>query len=150
MSTKQILYIVIVVIIISGLSFYVGMKYASGNQSSRGSAQFSGQFGATGGQRPGGVAGRGGANGGFVSGEILSADANSITVKLRDGGSKIVFFSTSTDIQKTVDGSASDLLVGKQVTVSGLANTDGSITSQSIQLRTTPPTLPEGMSRPVN
>ena len=71
----------------------------------------------------------------MVSGDIISKDAMSITVKLRDGGSKIVFFSDTTEISRFASGSASDLLVGKSVMVNGKTNDDGSVTAQSIQLR---------------
>lgn len=129
---KKILPIIIALIIIGGGAFYGGMKYTGSRspagQFSRGDLSNAGGrvlFGGPGGQR-------GGA--GFVAGEILSKDDKSITIKLPDGGSKIVFFSDSTEIAKSVNGSISDLEVGKTVTANGTANSDGSITAQSIQL----------------
>lgn len=69
-----------------------------------------------------------------VNGEILSADDKSITVKLTDGSSKIVIFSDKTVINKATAVQKSDLKTGDKVTVLGSANSDGSVTAQSIQL----------------
>ena len=75
---------------------------------------------------------------GVISGEILSKDAQSITVKLRDGGSKIIFISDKTTVSKSVDGTKDDLIVGKQITVNGASNPDGSVNAESLQIRTMP------------
>lgn len=86
-----------------------------------------------GGRRTG--AGGGANGGGFVNGEILSKDANSLTIKLNDGGSKIVFLSNKTTINKMATGTPADLEVGKNVMINGSAGNDGSVTAESIQLR---------------
>ncbi len=117
---------VIALLIIGGGSFYGGMLYG---QRQKRSAGFPGQNA--------GISIRGGRQGGagFNSGEILSKDDKSITIKLATGGSKIIFFSGSTEIGKFVNGTSDDLQVGETVMVQGQANQDGSITAQSIQIR---------------
>lgn len=151
MKNKILLIVIAVAVVVSGGAFYGGMIYAKKGSSGVGNFQNFGNLstadrqarfaemgaGAAGGQRGTRV---GGAGGGLASGEILSKDDSSITLKLRDGGSQIIFFSNQTKIEKTVDGSATDLEVGKTITVTGAANQDGSVTAGSIQLR---PAMPQ-------
>ncbi len=136
MNKKIIIPMIVVALVAGGLGFFGGSQYSRrGSQISamgRGGqfAQFTG----------GGPAGAGrnratNAAGGFMSGEVLSQDAQSITLKLQDGGSKIVFVSTSTPIMKLVTGSSKDITVGTRMTVNGIVNSDGSFTAQMIQLR---------------
>ncbi len=75
------------------------------------------------------------ARGNFITGSVLSKDDKSITVGIREGGSKIVFFGSNASITKTATGTADDIQLNSQVTVTGTANSDGSFTAQSIQLR---------------
>jgi len=156
---NKILLIVAVAVIAAGGAFYGGMIYAKKGTSgikgfsAQGGAAFGGQdFGnlsaadrqarfAEMGQRAGGkgAARVGGAGGGMASGEILSKDDKSITLKLGESGTKIIFFSDTSEITKSVAGAAADLEVGKTVMVSGTANEDGSITAKTIQLRPATP-----------
>ncbi len=69
-----------------------------------------------------------------VVGDIISQDANSITVKLADGSTKIVLLGSSTTYSNTQTASMSDLKQGLKVAVFGTANSDGSVTAQSVQL----------------
>lgn len=86
------------------------------------------------------------AGGGFVNGEIVTKDATSITVKDVTGSTKVVYFTGATTINKSVTGTASDLVVGQNVSTNGTANSDGSVAATNIQLRapgeTVPPVIP--------
>ena len=121
MSKNLLLVVSIAIVIVVGPgSFFAGLQYGktSGNQSLK--------FG-------------------FVSGEIIAQDSQCLTLKLQDNGSKIVFFSTSTQISKFDQGDLSDLALGKTVMVNGKENSDGAIFAQTIQIR---PALPQtGLSK---
>src|SRR5258706_293799 len=122
---NKYLAIVVVIVLVGGGAFFGGMKYAESKIPARGAggnfANLSPQerqarFALMGAGRGGRSAGNGSS---FVMGEIIAKDNQSITVKMRDGGSKIIFFSTSTEVMKTVTGSAKDLALSDQVVTSG-------------------------------
>ncbi|MGB9883310.1 MAG: hypothetical protein ACPLRN_02230 [Microgenomates group bacterium] len=69
-----------------------------------------------------------------ISGQIIKKDADSITVKVQDGSSKIVFLSEKTNIGKTSKATVDDLRENENVFVVGVQNQDGSITAQNIQI----------------
>ena len=143
--------IVLVIILVGGISFYVGTKVGGRNSGANRVGQFgigANGAGGFGGQNQGGINGgtrmgrngaQGGMMGGVVSGEVLSKDATSITVKLRDGGSKIILIATSTAVQRTTAGTISDIVIGSQITATGPINADGSINANSIQQRPAAP-----------
>ncbi len=157
--TKKVLPVAIALIAIGSGAFFGGMKYAESKKPSGNTRQVNSQNlqnlspeerqqrfqqidnGAAGRARNGQV----GAN--ATSGEILSKDDKSVTIKLRDGGSLIVFFSDLTEITKSVNGSASDLEIGQNVSIGGQKNSDGRITASAIQLR--PNSFPFSSSSPV-
>jgi len=128
---KNSIYITIVVALVVGVgAFFGGMKYQQSTTPAP-SARFAGVAGA---RLRNGQAG--GAQGSFVSGQILSMSNGILTLQLpNNGGSKIVILSSSTTIMKTTDGTASDLASGANVQITGTANSDGSVTAKSIQLR---------------
>jgi len=141
MKNKKTISIIVGIIII-GIAFFGGMQYGK-------STVTPGSFSATDFQNMRTFDGQGriesfsGAStqesnltrGGFTTGEILSKDDSSITIKLPDGGSRIVFISTSTQISKMASSSVGDLAVRDSVSVTGSINSDGSITAQSVQIR---------------
>lgn len=145
---KKILPLIIVAIVLVGAGgFYGGMKYGASRQSASGGLtnfrnlspeerqQRFQQMGGTG-------SGNRQAGDGLVNGEIIAKDDKSVTVKLRDGGSKIIFYSASTEIGKFVSGTPNDLEIGEIVMVSGTVNQDGSLTASSIQVRPALPNQP--------
>jgi hypothetical protein len=140
-----IILVILVVAIIFGVGgFYGGMKYAqsktsSGNPSGQNFQNLTPEQRQ---QLSQNRAGRGGNGANFLSGEVISKDQQSLTIKMPDGSSKIVFYSDSTEVGKFVNGTPNDLEVGKTVTVNGAANQDGSIAAQSIQIRPATPSQP--------
>lgn len=120
-------------IMILVLVFFAGKQYGQSStlaqEAGQRQARFQGQNGA------GGV--RNGRNGaGFTAGEVISKDDKSVTIKSgTDGGSKIIFFTSSTPITKNVGGTTDDVAIGEQIVVTGPANPDGSVSAQSIQIR---------------
>jgi len=143
---KKILPIFIVIVIVAaGAAFYGGMLYgkstASGNfRQFAANGQFGGNINVRNRQPDQGV----------TNGQIIAKDDKSITVSLRTGGSKIVFFSDTTSVGKFVTGTAADLANGQTVMVTGTTNSDGSISASSIQIRPEMPANAPGGQNPQN
>lgn len=124
---------IIVALMVGGAAFFGGMQY----QKTQASGPMQGQFrGQNGGGPQGGIQGGSGNRQGMtpVSGEIISQDDTSITVKMQDGSSKIVILSGDTNINKSSEGSKLDLKTGETVTAFGTTNSDGSITAQNVSI----------------
>lgn len=140
---KKIILIIIASMLVAAGAFYGGMRYGQSKLLqglNQGQQRFFGSSTSTTGTLNGRSGNRTGT--GFIAGQIITKDENGITLKLQDGGSKIIFFSDFTEISKFVSGSTSDLGVGTNITVNGTTNPDGSITAKSIQIR------PEGIIPP--
>ncbi len=142
MNNKFFVSLLVCIIAAGGLGFYGGMTYGKKQTPDAGAGRpgangaMRGQGFPGGGAGPaGGRAGANGAGGGFSNGEVVGKDANSVTLKLMDGGSKIVLVASSTRVGKMTDGSMADLTNGTNVMVTGTANQDGSLTASTIQIR---------------
>lgn len=121
---KNLIVTIIVAIVVGALGFYGGIQY---QKSQRGSFSANPQrfFNGMGMKRaPSGLV--------PVNGEVTSFDGNTITVKTQNGGSKIVIYSDSTKINKTTEGSKSDIKVGENVMVFGSTGSDGTVVAQTV------------------
>lgn len=130
MKKNNIVLFLIITATVGVLAFFGGMKY----QQTKAADQnfFRDQMR----NRQGNITGqvRFGNTGRPVVGEIILSDENSITVKLEDGSSKIVFLPDTAVISKTDTGEKTDLRNGMRVGVFGTENSDGSMTAQNVQL----------------
>lgn len=152
MNQKSIIVTAAVGVVALGVGFFGGMTYgkskalspasfAAMSQAQRQQLFQGGRGGANGGAG-GGFGGGRAAGGGFVTGQIISKDDKSITVKMRDGSTKIVFVSGSTTVGKSVTGAVADLATGQQVSVTGTASSDGSVSAQTVDIRPNAPVTP--------
>lgn len=123
MKGKNLIIVIILLVIVATGAFYAGLQYQKSNSASQGGqGRFGGRLGGNGnGTRP-------------VFGKVIDVSNGSITVKMRDGSSKIVLISSTTSINKSDKASVSDLKTGENVAALGTSNPDGSITAQNIQL----------------
>lgn len=144
--------VIVVVVAAIGVGAFFGGKAAGGGTPSAAEAmkvvsnltaaqrqalaQSSGGTGTATGAPTGGPTGASAGGGDMTSGSIVSSDANTMTIKLDSGSTKIVLFSDSTTISVSKTGSTSDLTAGQEVRVSGTTNSDGSITASNIQCGT--------------
>jgi len=130
---KKTILFLIILIIVGGGSFWGGIQYEKNKISSQ-RPSFQNLQNLSPEQRQQFAQRAGGTGTNFLSGEVISKDEQSLTLKMSDGGSKIIFFSDSTQISKTTEGKIEDIEVGKQIIVSGNQNSDGSYTAKTIQL----------------
>jgi hypothetical protein len=121
---------IIISLILIAIVFYGGYKYGQSNSSGAGLSQASGTT-----RQFAGRGSRNNAGGDLIRGGIIKKDAESLSIALPTGGSQIIWYSTSTEIQKTVPGRVDDLVIGGVVSISGQANSDGSLTAKTIQMR---------------
>ena len=132
-AKNTLVFNIIIALVLVGVSYYIGYQKGAGSNSSQYAA------GNGGGMRAGG-ANRGN---GLINGSVIAKDDTSITVQGRDGSSKIVLYSPTSQVMKSTSGSISDVVIGSQIMVQGKANSDGSVVAQTIQIR---PNMPKTAS----
>lgn len=135
---NNLLIIIMATVLVAGLSFFAGMTYQkSKNQSTAFPMMRNNQ------QKMNDTQSKNGSNqkntnaqrnGRPMSGEIISFDGETLTLKTQDDGNKIVTYSDSTKINKASEGSSADLQTGSQVMVIGTENSDGSVTAETISI----------------
>ena len=127
---------VVVVLVVGGAAFFAGWKVGQGTKSNFTRGNFNGATGVQMMGRNGGarVIGQGGRLN-FIDGEVVSKTDQNMTMKLTDGGSKIILLSSSTAVTKSASGSINDLTPGAKLMINGDTNADGSVTARTIQLR---------------
>jgi len=123
---KKSLFIPIIAILVVGIAFYGGMQYQKIGSSSNGTSNLRR------GQQQGNGSNRIGGN--FTSGEIVSKDDQSLTVKMPNGSTKIVFYSAKTTLAKQTPATVDDLKAGETVMIGSTTNPDGSVTANNIQI----------------
>jgi hypothetical protein len=135
---KTAIWAVLAAVLFGALGFWGGVTY---QKTQSPSSSFAGRFGggaggfgssSTGGSRSaGGVRGANAAN--VATGTVISEDAQSITVKTADGGSKTLFVSSQTEISKQQVLTTSDIKVGDQIAAFGQA-ANGGIDARMVQI----------------
>jgi len=69
----------------------------------------------------------------LVKGEIVSKSDTSLEIKTKNGQTQQFLISALTKMSKKSTGSVADLVIGQQIEVKGLKNTDGSFSAQTIK-----------------
>lgn len=135
MKQNQIIVFLVAMVIAAGIGFWGGMTYQK-NQTLTNfrNGNFVGRNGSFNGAPNGPNGMMANRRGGQVVGEVLSTDANSVTIKTADGSSKIILLTSTTSIVNSTVASTTDLKAGTKVAIFGNTNTDGSITAQNVQL----------------
>lgn len=130
-GNKMITIAVILTALVFGTAgFFGGRQY----QKKQRPSFMNGQFQMGGNRQNGNQARNGAAIGQPTSGEIVSLEDKTLTIKAQDGSSKIIVFSDSTKVNKTSEGARDDLKIGEQIMVIGTTGSDGTVTAQTISL----------------
>lgn len=131
--TSPFVFFLIAIVLLAVGAFYGGIEYQKGQSASSLNNRFRNQDAFPSGSRVRDFSNGNSMN--FTSGEIIAKDEGSVTVKMQNGSTKIVLFGPTVEVYKSDKGSLEDLVVGENVMVNGKANSDGSLTADSVQIR---------------
>lgn len=134
---------IVIMVVIGGGAFWGGISYQK-TQTAKTRAATASRFGGAAGAGRTGAGANAARGNGAVSGQILSTTDTGITVKSRDGSSKIVVIGNSTVINKSTAGAKTDLTTDENVMVVGTTNSDGSVTATNINIQPAASTPPVG------
>ncbi|HUD03541.1 MAG TPA: hypothetical protein VMR51_02020 [Patescibacteria group bacterium] len=115
-----ILFTTLVVIIVGVAAFLGGMQLQKSNDKSSAANSVGGGFqNASASQRQAFAANGGGRSGGFdgLSGQIASVGTNTVTITTSSGSTEVVNLDSSTTVASETTATASDLVVGKTITI---------------------------------
>jgi|SRR5579863_10102804 len=130
-----IIVVVVVGILAAGGGFAGGVLYQKGQSTTpSGTTGFAGLTPQQRQQFRQGLGGRF-ARGGAVVGTVASSDSTSLTVKSTNGSTTTVYINGNTKYLLETSGQASDVTTGKSVTISGMPNSDGSITATTVRVQ---------------
>ncbi len=82
-----------------------------------------------------------------VSGEVVSVDENTITVKTSDGGSKVIVYTNDIKVDKTTEGAIADVVTGTNITTFG-SESNGTVVAERISVGVSVPQGREGAQPP--
>jgi len=139
-NIKKYWIIIVSCVVCAIVFFFIGMSYGKGTANT---TSLSGRMSSSSARGFSGA--RSGNSGGFANGQVTAKDNQTITLQLPNGNSEVVFYSSSTQVIKPSAASLSDVVSGTQVMIGGTQNADGSLTAQSIQIRTAGAGAPSGM-----
>lgn len=124
-----IIWVIVAIIALVGGIFWGKAMGASGAASTQ--RPFAGAFASS----TRGFAGRGaGAGGSVYAGQVASISGTNLTLQLPNGNSEVVFYATSTPVNEQASVPISKVAKGTNVIINGTANSDGSVTAQSIEI----------------
>lgn len=136
MDRKMIVAVLITAIVFGAVGFGGGMMIGKKSASPGVSGRMMGANGTPGGF-PGQDAQSGGGNfstGNVAVGKVTDKDDKSFTLKLADGSTRVVYYSSSTTFSKTETVTAGDVSVDTTVSAMGTATSGGDLTATRVTI----------------